>query len=262
MEPLPALGRLLDIVNRLRDPGGCPWDREQTETSMAPFVLEEAYEVVDALHAGSPRKIREEIGDLLMNLFMICRIANEAGRFDLDQAATDIGDKLIRRHPHVFGEHKAESSEQVLANWERIKQDEKQAQGEADTSILSGVPAALPSLLRAFRVGEKAARVGFDWQDAAGPRGKVTEEWRELEAELERPQRDEAAVERELGDLLFAVVNLARHLKVNPEMALRRTIDRFAARFRHVERRLGGKLQGATLETMETLWQEAKAQGL
>ena len=254
---LPALSRLLGIIDRLRDPGGCPWDREQTEQSMAPFVLEEAYEVVDALHSGDAGKIREEIGDVMMNLFMICRMGEEAGRFDVAQAAEAISDKLVRRHPHVFGETQVDGTGQVLKNWEAIKQQEKKDKGE-DRSILSGVPAALPALLRAFRIGEKAARVGFEWPDVHGPADKIDEEWRELRAEIDQEPRDAARMERELGDLLFAVVNLARHLDVNPETALRKTVDRFATRFRHIEQGLGERLASSSLEEKEALWQEAK----
>jgi MazG family protein len=255
---LAALDRLIAIVARLREPGGCPWDREQTEQSMAPFVLEEAYEVVDALHSGEPAKIVEEIGDLLMNLVMICRMGEEAKRFDLAAAAAAIADKLVRRHPHVFAGREVRGSNEVLQNWEAIKQAEKREKGEADASVLSGVPAALPSLLRAFRIGEKAARVGFEWPDLAGPSQKVDEELAELRAELAKEPRDEAAVERELGDLLFAAVNLARHLKVNPETALRKTVDRFMARFRHVERGLGERLASSSLAEKDALWEEAK----
>lgn len=250
----PELARLLGVIDRLRDPGGCPWDREQTEATMAPHLLEEAYEAVEALQASDTAASCEELGDVLMNVLMIARIASEAERYDIEDVARGIADKLVRRHPHVFGDAEVEGSDQVLANWEAIKRREK-----ADApprGVLSGVPADLPALLRAHRVGEKAARTGFDWPDARGPRDKLTEEIGELDEAL--AGGDHAAVEHELGDVLFSVVNVARHAGINAEMALRRTVQRFVQRFGHVEEQLGDRLEAASLEEMEELWQQAK----
>lgn len=249
----PQLHRLLDILARLRAPDGCPWDREQTEASMAPHLLEEAYEAVDALQTGDARASCEELGDVLMNVLLIAQIASEAGRYDAEAVAAGIADKLVRRHPHVFGDRAVSGTDEVLANWETIKRTEA---GGPAKSVLSGVPEALPGLLRAYRVGEKAARAGFDWPDRRGPREKLDEELRELDAALAAGEA--GAIEHELGDVLFSVVNLARHAKVQPEMALRRTIDRFIRRFREVERSLGDRLASATLEEMEAAWQRAK----
>ena len=252
----PQLERLLEIVTRLRAPDGCPWDRKQTEQSMAPHLLEETYEALDAIQAEDADESCEELGDVLMNVLMIAQIAGEAGRFDAEDVARAISDKLVRRHPHVFGDVQADDADQVLENWEAIKQKEK---GDAPRSVLAGVPTALPALLRAYRIGEKAARVGFEWPDREGPREKLTEELGELDAALDAGDQD--AAEHELGDVLFSVVNLARHAKINPEMALRRTIDRFHARFSFIESELGERLREASLEEMESAWQRAKAAG-
>lgn len=260
--PHPQLARLIEIISRLRAPGGCPWDRKQTETTMAPHLLEETCEAVDAIERGDPRDSCEELGDVLMNVMMISQISSEHGGFDLEDVARTITDKLVRRHPHVFaveGEKVvAESPEQVLRNWEAIKQQEKAARLGDKTGVLSGVPAELPALLKAHRVGEKAAQAGFDWPDRTGPRSKVDEEL----GELDRAQQgdDPEAIAREVGDLLFSVVNLARHLDVNPEMALRGTIRRFVSRFEAVEARLGSRLASASVEELEAAWQEAKRQ--
>lgn len=253
----PEFDRLLAVIRRLRAPGGCPWDREQTEASMAPHLLEETFEAVDAIRAGDADASCEELGDVLMNVLMIAQIAAEAGRFGSEDVARTIADKLIRRHPHVFGDVQARDSEQVLRNWERIKQTERdKAESSEPAGLLDGLPADLPALLLAFRLGEKAGRVGFDWPDPSGPRAKLDEELRELDDAL--AQSDAKAIEAELGDLLFSVANLARHHGVNPEMALRDTAIRFRRRFAHVERTLGSRLRSAPLEEKEQAWSEAK----
>jgi len=251
----PQLARLLEIIARLRAPDGCPWDRKQSTSSMAPHLLEEAYEAVEALQAEDSAGSCEELGDVLMNVLMIAQIASESGGFDAEQVAAGIADKLVRRHPHVFGDVEAVDTEQVLANWEAIKRRER---GDGPPrSVLAGVPVALPALLRAHRVGEKAARTGFDWPDRSGPRAKLDEEIAELDEALQAG--DQTAAEHELGDVLFAVINVARHAGINAEMALRQTIDRFMARFRYVESQLGERLEGASLAEMERLWERAKA---
>lgn len=264
VEPPTALARLLGIVRRLRAPDGCPWDREQTEQSMAPHLLEEAFEAADAIRSGDAQASAEELGDVLMNVLMVSQIASEADRFGLEDVCEAIADKLVRRHPHVFGEEAEreglEQPDAVLANWERIKQTERDSTvvDPERRSALAGVPAALPALLRAYRVGEKAARVGFDWPDVEGPRAKIDEELGELDAAASSGTT--ADVEHELGDVLFSVVNYSRHLGHNPEIALRATIDRFTARFQSVERQLGDGLADASIETMEAAWQRAKAE--
>jgi len=220
---------------------------------MAPHLLEEAYEAIDAIQGGDAAACCEELGDVLMNVLMVAQIASEEGRFDAEDVARTIADKLVNRHPHVFGDLKAESAAEVLHNWERIKRTEKRG---PPRSVLDGVPAALPALLRATRIGEKAARVGFDWPDEEGPREKLREELEELDRAL--AAGDEASIQQELGDVLFSLCNVARHAGVNAEMALRQTIGRFCARFGHVERSLGDRLEDASLAEKEALWQTAK----
>lgn len=255
------LDRLRGVIDALRTPGtGCPWDLQQTARTMGPYMLEEAFEALEAIEADDPAKMREELGDVLMNVFLIARIAEDEGRFDLDAVAGAVADKLIRRHPHVFGQQVERDADAVLRNWEAIKLAEQgESASAAATSkrgLLAGVPRTLPALLKALRVGEKAARVGFDWPDARGPRAKVTEELGELDAAC--AQGDRAAIERELGDVLFSLANLARHLGVEPETALRGTIETFMRRFAHVEASLGDRLAGAHLAEMEAAWQDAK----
>lgn len=251
---LDALASLLDVVDRLRAPeGGCPWDLEQTERSMAPHLLEEAFEAVEAIETGDARSAVEELGDVLMNVLMIARIGSEAGRFDLAEIATGIADKLIRRHPHVFGELQLDDADAVLANWEQIKRRER---GDKPRGTLDGVPRNLPALLRGYRVGQKVARVGFDWPDARGPRAKVEEELTELDEAL--ATGDRAAAEHELGDVLFSLCNLARHHDLDPEACLRAAVGRFSARFAYVEHELGDGLAEAPMELLEAAWQRAK----
>lgn len=255
---LPAMVRLREVTAALRTKGtGCPWDLEQTKSTMAPYLLEEAYEAVEAIELGDSDKTCEELGDVLMNVFLIARIAEEATEFTIDDIAGTVADKLVRRHPHVFGDVVAKDTGHVLANWEAIKRQEGAPASGRPRGVLAGVPRSLPALLKALRVGEKAARVGFDWPDSSGPRTKLDEELAEFDAAC--ADGDRAAIEAELGDVLFSLTNLARHWGVNPEMALRGTVDRFCARFAHVEARLGARLPGASLAEMEAAWQEAKA---
>ena len=255
----PQLLRLVEIVRRLRAPGGCPWDRKQTLRSLAPYVLEESWELVEALEKEDLEKIREEVGDLLMVTLMICQVAADEGKFDLEAAAKDIADKLVRRHPHVFGDARVSGAGEVLERWEEIKKKEKEAKPQGDQSALSGVPRAMPALLRALRMGEKASRLGFDWPDAASSMDKIREETAEVEEELRKGEKPGSErLFQEIGDLLFAVANAGRLLGVNPEMALRATLDRFETRFRRMEKDLGKPMKEASFQELDRAWNQAK----
>lgn len=267
--------RLAGIMRRLLAPDGCPWDREQTLVTLKRYVVEEAFEVCDAidglgrdaertvtdtgertLDASHPavEHHREELGDLLLQVVFQSALAEHSGWFGLDDVVKGISDKLERRHPHVFGDVKVSGADEVISNWEKLKLAEKK-----DRGALDGIPRALPSLLYAARMGDKASRVGFDWPDAKGPREKVTEELNELDEALAQGDRD--AVTHELGDVLFSLVNLARKLGVDPEDALTRTNRRFAARFKGVEARAkvaGKALEACTLAELDAWWNEAK----
>ncbi len=248
--------RLMELMRRLRAPGGCPWDAEQTHASLKRYLLEESYEVIEAIDANDQALLKEELGDLMLQPVFHAAIAEEAGNFTMEDVLDAINDKLIRRHPHVFGEEKVKTAEEQVANWERIKKAEK---GAERTSALSGVPPALPALMKAQKITEKAARVGFDWEHVDQVFAKVLEELHEFEETM--AERDEERMEAELGDLLFAIVNLGRFLSLNPEEALSKTIDRFARRFSHVEDTLharGMHMQEASLAEMDELWEEAK----
>ena len=261
-----AMQQLLQIMARLRDPQtGCPWDLEQDFTTIAPYTLEEAHEVADAIARGDMDNLREELGDLLLQVVFHAQMANEQHRFDFEQVAAGIVDKMIRRHPHVFpdgrldGETVAIESREVVANWEAIKQAEKAARGEQHTRLLDGITAGLPALTRAEKLQRKAGKVGFDWNDPRAVIAKLREEIDEIEAELDTGSRE--AQEEELGDLLFCVVNLARHLDLDSEMALKRANAKFQQRFAHIEDCLaeqGIPFAEASLEQMEALWDEAK----
>jgi MazG family protein len=257
--PAEAIERLLAIMARLRGPGGCPWDREQTLSSLRPYLLEETYEVLEAIDAGDPREHCEELGDLLLQIVFQTQLTKETGAFTFADVAEAISDKLVSRHPHVFGTSEVKDAEGVLRQWAQLKKKEKEAKG-GGKSALEGVPREMPALARAERLGEKASRIGFDWPDASGPRAKVDEELSELDASI--ASGDRGAIERELGDVLFAVANLARKLSLPPEEALRGAIGRFIQRFEHVERELerAGVPHGeASLARMDELWNEAKA---
>jgi len=250
---------LMEIMARLRGKNGCPWDRDQTHESIKPYLVEEAYEVLEAIDEQDLAKLKEELGDLMLQIVFHARMAEDAGAFSMQDVLAAINEKLIRRHPHVFGELKAETAQEVLFNWEQIKQAERHKLNDR-ASVLDGVPRELPALLRAHRLQEKASRVGFDWTEAQEVLRKVEEELAELRAAMDGREADR--VEAELGDLLFALVNLSRFLAVNPEEALRKTIARFIARFRYIEEELsrrGRSLRQATLEEMDALWAEAKA---
>jgi tetrapyrrole methylase family protein / MazG family protein len=229
-----ACARLLGVMDTLRDPGGCPWDREQTLRTLTPYLLEEAHEVIEAIESGDVVNHQEELGDLLFQVVFHSRIAREAGWFDFAAVCDGIADKLTRRHPHVFADTTVSGPGEVVKNWERIKAEERAAKGQKPRSAIGGVPGSLPALVRAERVTEKAAAVGFDWPDTAGVLAKVREELAELEAEIARPHADRARIEDELGDLLFALANLGRFVKVHPEEALRGTLRKFESRFHHI----------------------------
>lgn len=252
-------GRLVAVMERLRGEGGCPWDREQTRESLKPYVVEEAYEVLEAIDEGDAAKLREELGDLLLQVVFQAQVAREAGEFTIGQVAQAIVEKLVRRHPHVFGDASAASAQEVLHRWEAIKRAERQG-GDRRPSALDGVPRDLPALLRAHRLQEKASRVGFDWDDTAGLLHKLDEEMAEFRAACANGGGPQAAAE--LGDLLFTLVNVSRFLSVNPEEALRGTIGRFIHRFHYLEdqmHRAGLPMGPETREEMERLWTESKA---
>ena len=256
---------LVALMRRLLATDGCPWDREQDYPSLRKYVLEEACEVIDAIDAQDFDGLREELGDLALQVVFLGELARRDGRFGPDDVVRGIVEKLVRRHPHVFADTEVEGSEEVLKNWERIKAEEKRGRG-----VLDGVPRSLPALQRAQRMSEKVSRVGFDWPDGRGSREKVSEELAELDRAV--TEGDKSRVEAELGDVLFALVNLARHHGVDAETALRGTADRFARRFAHVERRVkekhggfargadGKPLPGPPLEVLDAYWNEAKEQ--
>jgi ATP diphosphatase len=258
--------RLLDIMAALRTPGtGCPWDLEQSFATIAPYTIEEAYEVADAIARGDLADLREELGDLLLQVIFHSRMAQEQGAFEFADVVQTLSEKLIRRHPHVFGEARGLAPHAVKDLWERIKREERaqKASGspaEETARALAGVPVALPALTRALKLQSKAGNVGFDWNDPLAVLAKIREEANEIEAEI--VAGDKAAAGSEVGDLLFAVVNLARHLEVDPEAAVRATNRKFERRFAAIERALedrGKTPQDATLEEMDALWNEAKA---
>lgn len=268
---------LIALMARLRSPEGCPWDREQTYQSLAPMLLEEAYEAFEAVEEareGRPQELRDELGDLLFQIVFYAQVAGERGEFTIDDVTEAIHSKMVRRHPHVFGDVYAKDTADVLRNWEAIKAEEKRASeatfsagkpAEGDASLLDGVSTKAPALMEAHQLSTKAARVGFDWQNIDDIFAKLHEEVDELRRAIneqpESSQADETRVREEVGDLLFAAANIARHLHVEPEAALKLTNRKFRRRFRYVEQGMGAQnrtLDQATLDEMEALWQEAK----
>jgi tetrapyrrole methylase family protein/MazG family protein len=250
--------KLIAIMAALRGEKGCPWDKEQTRESLKPFLVEGTYEVLEAIDEGSPEKIREELGDLLFQIVFHCQLAKERGEFDMHDVVRSISEKMIDRHPHVFGGETYETSEEVLKQWEKRKREE----GKNRESILEGIPRELPSLLRAHRIQARAARVGFDWKQVEDVVSKLDEELKEFREALEK--KDQRQIEDELGDLFFVLVNISRFVGINPEDALRKTISKFISRFRYIEMKAaeaGKGLSGMSLEEMDALWDEAKGKG-
>jgi MazG family protein len=254
-----AFRDLIDVVARLRGPGGCPWDREQTRESLRACLLEECYEALDAIDRDDPTALREELGDLLLQIVFQAQIAAEAGQFTVEDVSADVAAKMIRRHPHVFGDATVTDSAEVVRNWSRIKAEERAQRGAADSSVLSGLPPELPALHAAARLGEKAARVGFDWASPAAALGKVHEELAELEEAVASGQP--ARIEHEIGDILFALASVARLAGQSPEMALRQALARFARRFRGMETVVsasGRDIHTLTPAELDALWVDAK----
>ncbi len=266
----PAFAKLVAVMARLRAPGGCPWDREQTHATLRTYLIEEAYEVLDALDSTDDVKFAEELGDLLLQVLFHAQIASEEGRFAISDVIREIYEKMIRRHPHVFGEKRAKDAAEVLRNWEIIKQEERRKKsGQSSTepepiSILDGVPRTLPALLEGLQLTRKAARIGFDWHNVDGIFDKLAEEASELRRTLEEKESP-SRIECEVGDVLFVAVNLARFLNVDPEIAMKKASSKFSRRFHEMERL--ARQQGTTLAEiprpqMESLWEQSKLQNL
>jgi MazG family protein len=260
--PSKDIDRLIEIMRALRDPdSGCPWDIEQDFSSIAPYTIEEAYEVADAIDRGDMAALAEELGDLLLQVVYHAQMAAELGAFDFGDVVLAITGKMIRRHPHVFGDRTAREAGMVEGMWEQIKADERDGRGKKPASAVEGVPAALPALTRALKLQKKAARVGFDWDDPRQVIAKLREEIDELEAELEKGWKNKH-IREEIGDLLFAVANLARHLAIDPEAALRAGNAKFQRRFKAMETRLalsGRTPEACTLDELEKEWRAVKA---
>ena len=261
--------KLVAVQARLRAPNGCPWDREQTHESLRTYLIEEAYEVLEAMESGDDAKFAEEMGDLLLQIVFHSQIAREEGRFTVSDVISEIHDKMLRRHPHVFGETPAKDSAEVLRNWEQIKAEERRSRSEegkpakkeaaGEASLLDGVSRALPATLEGFQLTRKAARIGFDWEDAGGVFDKMGEETEELKNAMKA--QDHLRTEEEMGDLLFAAINLSRFLKIDPEIALKKANAKFSRRFRVMEklaREGGGEFKNLSREKMETLWDATK----
>jgi len=267
LDPLPGkqtgagLPRLVGLMQRLLAPDGCPWDREQTLASLLPYLVEETYEVVDALQVGTVADHREELGDLLLQVIFQAELRHREGAFGIDEVIEGIVRKLVRRHPHVFGEVHANNADEALASWAKLKATEKAKKGKK--GALDGIPRSAPALVRAMRAGEKAGAVGFDWPDVAGVRDKVAEELAEFDEACSSKNR--AAMNHELGDLLFSIVNLARKLDLDAEHSLREATDRFGRRFAFMEERLetkGRTVKSASPAEQNELWEEAKKAGV
>lgn len=257
-QKLEAFARILKIMDELREQ--CPWDRKQTLESLRPLTIEETYELGDAILKNDLKEVKEELGDLLLHIVFYAKIGEEKGAFDIGSVINDLCEKLIVRHPHIYGDVKVENEEEVKQNWEKLKLNK-----EGKKSVLQGVPASLPALIKAYRIQDKAAQVKFEWENVADVWKKVEEEMGELNAELNVTEVNKSKVEDEFGDLLFALVNYARFIKVDPEAALERTNLKFIRRFKFIEEKaaqMNRTLNDMTLTEMDTIWNEAKAAGL
>ncbi|MDR1510763.1 MAG: nucleoside triphosphate pyrophosphohydrolase [Synergistaceae bacterium] len=255
-----GFGNLVDIMRRLRAPGGCPWDKEQTLSSLRRYILEEAHELVEAIDSGEPRDICEECGDLMLQVVFAATVTEESGLFGINDVCRVICEKLVRRHPHVFGDVSVENSDEVLRNWEAIKAGERRNRS-ADSSAMAGIPKGMPALLRAWRISERAAKKGFDWKsgDIESVRAKVLEELDELRAEMKGA--NVSAMTEEMGDLMFSLANLSRHLGIDPENTLQLANEKFIRRFREMENlasRENAEMEKMSLDELELLWQSAK----
>ena len=249
---------LVELMQRLRGEDGCPWDKKQTPQSLTTYIIEEAYELVEAIEQGEPEKICEELGDLLFQIIFQAQIFSERGQFNLDDVIERIYQKMIYRHPHVFGDKRVEKPEEVKKQWVELKQ-----KSHPQKSALGDVPRSLPALLRARKITDNASQVGFDWENTSQVLAKVEEEFKELKSAIEKSEQEK--IEHELGDLLFALVNLSRFLKVNPEDALKKATERFEKRFAYIEeeaKRQGKELKDMTLKEMDELWEQAKQKGI
>ena len=267
---------LIDLMDRLRSPNGCPWDREQTYATLAPMLLEEAYEAFDAVEEareGRPEELRDELGDLLFQIVFYAQVAKERGEFTIDDVTTSIHEKMVRRHPHVFGDVTANDSATVLLNWETMKAEERRAAGKTEnskTSLLTGVSSKAPALMEAHQLSTKAARVGFDWKTVDDIFDKLHEEIEELRSAIRdhsavKDEANHARVREEVGDLLFAATNIARHMQVEPEAALKLTNRKFRRRFEYIENALherGQAFDATSIDELEELWQEAKTKSV
>jgi tetrapyrrole methylase family protein / MazG family protein len=255
--------KLVELMDILRSPEGCPWDREQTRETLKPMLMEEAYEVLEALDKEDPKELCEELGDLLFQVIFHARIAKEKGEFDAYEVCRRVYGKMVGRHPHVFGEANYGDSKELLKHWEDIKAAEKKSTGRVSDrkSLLEGIPAGLPGVYTAYQIASKAARVGFDWPDIQGIRDKILEEFAELEQAV--ASQDQARIKEEVGDLLFATLNVARHLNIDPETALNRANGKFSERFQTMEKHFalqGRSLKDVDLEEMEQAWHQAKSE--
>lgn len=255
--------KLIELMDVLRSPEGCPWDREQTRETLKPMLVEESFEVLEALDSQNPSELCEELGDLLFQVIFHCRIAKERGEFDANDVCRKVYEKMVRRHPHVFGDAQYKDAQELLKHWEDIKAAEQAQAGRTKKkkSLLDGVPPGLPALYTGYQISAKASRVGFDWPHLQGIKDKVVEEFEELEAAVE--QQDEERIREEVGDLLFATLNVARFLQIDPETALGRANAKFAERFRRLESHFaaqGRRLKDVSLEEMEASWQDLKKQ--
>lgn len=256
------IGNLTQLIRTLRGKNGCPWDKKQTPRSLAIYLVEEVYELVDAIASGNPGAVCEELGDVLFQLLFVARLFEETGDFTLEDAVSGIVEKMVRRHPHVFGDARAANTDEIRKRWHQIKKEENN--GAPKQSVLDSIPAALPALMRAYRVSERAARTGFDWRDIQGVIRKAEEEWSEFNAELavgaaDRDNGDRSAME--FGDVLFTLVNVARFAGIHPDTALTLSIRKFERRFRYMERKLkenGRDIESASRAELDALWDAAK----